>query len=62
VPIESEEQVRGSKHFAELMADKAINWMRTQNSLAPNKHGCSILPPGSQRWTGSARSDAAIGP
>ena len=27
VPIESEDQVRGSKHFAELMADKAITWL-----------------------------------
>ena len=37
VPIESEEQVHGSKHFAELMADKAITWMQTQHSVAPNK-------------------------
>ena len=37
VPVESEEQVKGSKHFDELMADKAINWMRTQHALAPNK-------------------------
>jgi arylsulfatase len=37
VPIESEDQVRGSKHFAELMADKAITWLQTQNSVAPNK-------------------------
>src|SRR5215831_4514334 len=37
VPIESEEQVKGSKHFAELMTDKAISWMRTQHSLAPTK-------------------------
>jgi arylsulfatase len=37
VPLESEEQTRGSKHFAELMADKAINWMQIQHSLAPSK-------------------------
>jgi arylsulfatase A-like enzyme len=37
VPIESEEQVHGSKHFAELMADKAITWMQSQHSVAPNK-------------------------
>jgi arylsulfatase A-like enzyme len=37
VAIESEEQVKGSKHFAELMTDKAISWMRTQHSLAPSK-------------------------
>src|SRR5215510_4822174 len=36
-PIESEEQVRGSKNFTELMTDKAIGWMRMQHSLAPNK-------------------------
>ena len=36
-PIESEEQIRGSKHFTELMTDKAIEWMRLQHSLAPNK-------------------------
>jgi arylsulfatase A-like enzyme len=37
VPVESEEQVHGSKHFAELMADKAITWMQTQHSVAPDK-------------------------
>src|SRR5215467_2320766 len=26
-PIESEEQMHGSKHFVELMTDKAIDWM-----------------------------------
>src|SRR5262252_9450965 len=36
-PIESEEQLRGSKNFTELMTDKAIEWMRTQHALAPNK-------------------------
>jgi len=36
-PIESEEQVRGSKIFDDLLADKAIGWMQTQHALAPNK-------------------------
>ena len=36
-PVEAEEQVHGSKHFDELMADKAISWMQMQHSLAPNK-------------------------
>jgi len=37
VPIESEEQTKGSKHFMELMTDKSIDWMRKQHALAPNK-------------------------
>lgn len=37
VPIESEEQLHGSKHFVELMTDKAITWMRTQHTLTPDK-------------------------
>ena len=36
-PVECEEQTRGSKHFDELLADKAIDWMRMQHALAPNK-------------------------
>jgi len=36
-PIENEEQVRGSKHLDEILADKAIAWMRMQHALAPNK-------------------------
>lgn len=36
-PVQSEEQVHGSKHFDELMADKAISWMQMQHSLTPNK-------------------------
>src|SRR5499427_830855 len=36
-PIESDAQVKGSKNFHQLMTDKAIEWMRTQHSLAPNK-------------------------
>ena len=36
-PVESDEQVHGSKHFDELMADKAISWMQMQHSVAPNK-------------------------
>src|SRR5215471_4145957 len=36
-PIESEEQVHGSKPFTDLMTDKAIDWMRLQHALAPNK-------------------------
>jgi arylsulfatase len=37
VPVESEEQTKGSKHFAELMTGKSIDWMRKQHSLAPTK-------------------------
>ncbi|HEY6384250.1 MAG TPA: arylsulfatase [Candidatus Acidoferrum sp.] len=36
-PVESEEQTHGAKHFDELLADKAIAWMRMQHALAPNK-------------------------
>jgi arylsulfatase A-like enzyme len=37
-PVEAEEQ-RGlnPKHFDQLMADKAIDWIRLQHSMAPNK-------------------------
>jgi arylsulfatase len=37
VPIESDAQYKGSKNFVGLMTDKAIDWMRTQHSLAPSK-------------------------
>jgi arylsulfatase A-like enzyme len=36
-PIESEEQLRGAKHFDELAVDKAISWMQMQHALAPTK-------------------------
>jgi arylsulfatase len=36
-PIESEEQLRGLKHFDELLADKAIEWVQAQHALAPSK-------------------------
>lgn len=37
-PVEAEEQHGPNpKHFDELMADKAINWIRTQNAMAPNR-------------------------
>jgi len=36
-PIQSEEQVHGSKIFDQLMADKAIAWMQMQHALAPSK-------------------------
>jgi len=37
-PIEAEEQLGPNpKHFDELMADKAIAWLRLQNSMAPDK-------------------------
>jgi arylsulfatase len=36
-PVESEEQVHGSKIFDEILADKAIAWMRMQHALAPSK-------------------------
>jgi arylsulfatase A-like enzyme len=46
-PIEAEEQ-RGPnpKHFDELMADKAIAWIRQQNSLAPDKPFFVYYAPG----------------
>jgi arylsulfatase A-like enzyme len=47
IPIEAEEQ-RGPnpKHFDELMADKAITWIRTQHSLAPDKPFFAYYAPG----------------
>jgi arylsulfatase len=36
-PVEAEEQTNGAKHFDELLADKAIAWMRMQHALDPNK-------------------------
>jgi arylsulfatase len=37
-PVEAEEQLgKTPKHFDELMADKAIAWIRLQQSMAPNK-------------------------
>ena len=37
-PIEAEEQLGPNpKHFDELMADKAIAWLRLQHSMAPDK-------------------------
>ena len=37
-PIEAEEQIGSNPvHFDQLMADKAIDWLRMQNSVAPQK-------------------------
>jgi arylsulfatase A-like enzyme len=37
-PIEAEEQIGSNpKHFDQLMADKAIDWLRMQNAVAPQK-------------------------
>jgi arylsulfatase len=37
-PVEAEEQGPGkSTHFDDLMAEKAINWIRTQNAMAPDR-------------------------
>jgi arylsulfatase len=37
-PVEAEEQLGPNpKHFDELMADKAIAWLRLQNAIAPGK-------------------------
>jgi arylsulfatase len=37
-PVEAEEQLgKNPKHFDELMADKAIAWIRLQQSMAPSK-------------------------
>jgi arylsulfatase len=47
VPIEAEEQGAGkSAHFDELMADKAIAWIRQQHSLAPDKPFFAYYAPG----------------
>ena len=47
-PIESERQ-KGSNptHFDELMADKAIDWLHLQNSMAPDKPFFVYFAPGS---------------
>jgi arylsulfatase A-like enzyme len=46
-PIEAEEQGAGkSGHFDQLMADKAIDWIRLQNSLAPDKPFFAYYAPG----------------
>lgn len=46
-PIEAEEQ-SGAKltHFDQLMADKAIDWMRLQHSMAPDKPFFAYYAPG----------------
>lgn len=46
-PIEAEEQ-RGPdpKHFDEILADKAISWIRLQHSLAPDKPFFAYYAPG----------------
>jgi arylsulfatase len=36
-PVEDEDQLRGLKHFDEILADKAIAWIRTQHAMAPSK-------------------------
>jgi arylsulfatase A-like enzyme len=46
-PVEAEEQQGPSpKHFDELMADKAIGWIRQQHSLAPDKPFFVYYAPG----------------
>jgi arylsulfatase len=46
-PVEAEEQHGPNpKHFDELMADKAIAWIRQQNSLAPDKPFFAYYAPG----------------
>ena len=46
-PIEAEEQGAGkSTHFDELMANKAVEWIRQQNSLAPDKPFFAYYAPG----------------
>src|SRR5262249_53292188 len=38
LPYEAPEQLGSNpKHFNEIMADKAISWMRMQHSVAPQK-------------------------
>lgn len=46
-PIEAEEQ-SGTRltHFDQLMADKAIDWMRLQHSMAPDKPFFAYYAPG----------------
>jgi arylsulfatase A-like enzyme len=46
-PVEAEEQGAGkSAHFDELMANKAISWIRQQQSLAPEKPFFVYYAPG----------------
>jgi arylsulfatase A-like enzyme len=46
-PIEAEEQHGPNpKHFDELLADKAIGWIRQQHSLAPDKPFFAYYAPG----------------
>jgi arylsulfatase A-like enzyme len=46
-PVEAEEQFGPNpKHFDELMADKAIAWIRQQHSLAPDKPFFAYYAPG----------------
>ncbi len=46
-PVEAEEQGPGkSGHFDDLMANKAISWIRQQNSLAPDKPFFAYYAPG----------------
>ena len=46
-PIEAEEQGAGkSAHFDELMANKAISWIRQQHALAPDKPFFAYYTPG----------------
>lgn len=47
-PIETEEQHSSNPmHFDELLANKAIDWMRMQNAVAPNKPFFLYYAPGS---------------
>ena len=47
-PVEAEEQAGGRlTHFDQIMADKAINWMRLQNSMTPDKPFFAYYAPGS---------------
>jgi arylsulfatase A-like enzyme len=45
-PVQSEEQVRGTKHLDELLADHAIAWIEQQHSLAPDKPFFAYYTPG----------------
>ena len=47
-PVESERQTGADPtHFDELMADKAIDWLHQQNSMAPDKPFFAYFAPGS---------------
>lgn len=57
-PIEADEQLGPNpKHFDELMANKAIDWIRLQNSMAPDKPFFAYYAPGTSHAPHHAPKD-----